>query len=120
MRIEGHRNTTLSGDTRVDWSEAFELVPSLEVGYVWHAVHVAEVALGLERIGFEIASQVIWAKGLFAMSKGCSRRSICRFITGGARLAWRSGSVSPAARSAGFEAQPWTWMFPCVIVPPAP
>ena len=28
--IEGHRNTTLSGDTRVDWSEAFALVPSLE------------------------------------------------------------------------------------------
>jgi DNA modification methylase len=71
MRIEGHRNTTLSGDTRVDWSEAFELVPSLEVGYVWHAgVHAAEVARGLERIGFEIASQVIWDKGLFAMSRG--------------------------------------------------
>jgi len=71
MRIEGHRNTTLSGDTRVDWSEAFELVPSLKVGYVWHAgVHAAEVALGLGRIGFEIASQVIWDKGLFAMSRG--------------------------------------------------
>ena len=27
MRIEGHRNTTVSGDTRVDWSEAYELVP---------------------------------------------------------------------------------------------
>jgi len=44
------RNTTISGDTRVDWSEAFELVPSLAVGYVWHAgVHAAEVAEGLER-----------------------------------------------------------------------
>src|SRR5664280_2766147 len=36
-RTRGHRNTTLSGDTRVDWSEAFALVPSLAVGYVWHA-----------------------------------------------------------------------------------
>ena len=69
-RTDGHRNTTLSGDTRVDWSAAFELVPSLTVGYVWHAgVHAATVAAGLERIGFEIASQIIWDKGLFAMGR---------------------------------------------------
>ncbi len=66
----GHRNTTISGDTRVDWSEAFELVPSLAVGYIWHAgVHAGEVAEGLERIGFEIVAQVIWDKGLFAMGR---------------------------------------------------
>ncbi len=70
-RTAGHRNTTLSGDTRVDWSEAFALVPSLQVGYVWHAgVHAAEVAEGLVRIGFEIVAQVIWDKGLFAMGRG--------------------------------------------------
>jgi len=70
MRQKGARNTTMSGDTRVDWSEAFELVPSLAVGYIWHAgVHAAEVAEGLERIGFEIVSQVIWDKGLFAMGR---------------------------------------------------
>ncbi len=69
-RTKGHRNTTLSGDTRVDWSEAFALVPSLAVGYVWHAgVHAAEVAEGLVRIGFEIAQQIIWDKGLFAMGR---------------------------------------------------
>ncbi len=66
----GHRNTSISGDTRVDWSEAFALVPSLAVGYVWHAgVHAAAVAQGLERIGFEIVAQVIWDKGLFAMGR---------------------------------------------------
>ncbi len=71
MRTSGHRNTTLSGDIRADWSEAYQLVPSLEVGYVWHAgVYAREVAEGLLRIGFEIASQVIWDKGLFAMSRG--------------------------------------------------
>jgi hypothetical protein len=69
-RTTGHRNTTLSGDTRADWSEAFALVPSLQVGYVWHAgVHAAQVAIGLERIGFEIVSQIIWDKGLFAMGR---------------------------------------------------
>jgi DNA modification methylase len=66
----GHRNTTLSGDTRVDWAEAFALVPSLTVGYVWHAgVHADEVAAGLKAIGFEIVAQVIWDKGLFAMGR---------------------------------------------------
>ena len=66
----GHRNTSISGDTRVDWSEAYALVPSLQVGYVWHAgVHAAEVAAGLQRIGFEIAAQVIWDKGLFAIGR---------------------------------------------------
>jgi DNA modification methylase len=69
-RTRGHRNTTLSGDTRVDWSEAFALVPSLQVGYVWHAgVHADEVAAGLKAIGFEIVAQVIWDKGLFAMGR---------------------------------------------------
>ena len=69
-RSAGHRNTELAGDTRVDWSEAFALVPSLEVGYVWHAgVHAAQVAAGLERIGFEIVSQVIWDKGAFTLGR---------------------------------------------------
>lgn len=69
-RTAGHRHTTLSGDTRVDWSEAFALVPSLQVGYVWHAgVHAAEVAAGLVAIGFEIVAQVIWDKGLFAIGR---------------------------------------------------
>ena len=70
-RTAGHTNVTVSGDIRADWSEAYELVPSLQVGYVWHAgVYAGPVAAGLERIGFEIASQVIWDKGLFAMSRG--------------------------------------------------
>ena len=64
------RNTTISGDTRVDWSEAFALVPSLQVGYVWHAAtHAAAVAEGLARIGFEIVSQVIWDKGRFTLGR---------------------------------------------------
>lgn len=69
-RTRGHRNTRLSGDTRVDWSEAFALVPSLTVGYVWHAgVHAGAVAAGLTRIGFEVVAQVIWDKGLFAIGR---------------------------------------------------
>jgi hypothetical protein len=36
-RTEGHHETTISGDTRADWSDAFALVPSLAIAYVWHA-----------------------------------------------------------------------------------
>ncbi len=68
---EAHENRTLSGDTVVDWSPAFALVPSLEVAYVWHAgVHAPEVGFGLQAIGFEIRSQIIWAKSHFAMGRG--------------------------------------------------
>src|SRR5207247_4234672 len=69
-RTRGHRNTTLSDQTRVHWSEAFALVPSLRVGYVWHAgVHAGQVAAGLQRIGFEIVQQIVWDKGLFAIGR---------------------------------------------------
>ena len=55
----GHRNTSLSMDVRADWSEAYALVPSLQVGYVWYAsIHTLEVLSGLERIGFELAGQI--------------------------------------------------------------
>ena len=52
-RSEGHCHTSISSDTRADWSEAFELVPSLAVAYVWHASQFTrEVRDGLLRIGF--------------------------------------------------------------------
>jgi hypothetical protein len=63
-RTSGHTETSISGDTRADWSEAFELVPSLEVAYVWHAsVFAREVWNGLDRIGFLYPQQIIWDKG---------------------------------------------------------
>src|SRR5208283_2267556 len=63
-RTEGHTQTGISGDTRADWSEAFALVPSLEVAYVWHAsVFTSEVLNGLLRIGFLYPQQIIWNKG---------------------------------------------------------
>ncbi len=62
-RTEGHTETTISGDTRANWSEAFELVPSLQIAYVWHASKFTrEVLNGLLRIGFEHHQQVIWDK----------------------------------------------------------
>jgi hypothetical protein len=69
-RTPGHTNTSISGDTRADWSEAFELVPSLQVAYVWHAsVFTREVLNGLLRIGFLYPQQIIWNKGRTVLTR---------------------------------------------------
>ncbi len=69
-RTEGHRETGISGDTRADWSDAFALVPSLEVAYVWHAsIFTREVLDGLLRIGFLYHQQIIWNKGRTVLTR---------------------------------------------------
>jgi DNA modification methylase len=69
-RTEGHTKTTISGDTRADWSEAFELVPSIQVAYVWHAsLFTREVLDGLLRIGFLYPQQIIWNKGRVVLTR---------------------------------------------------
>ena len=70
QRKEGHGNTTISGDTVADWSPAFELVPSIEVAYVWHAsAYTLEVGAGLRRIGLDLRQMVIWRKPHFVLSR---------------------------------------------------
>jgi DNA modification methylase len=69
-RTKGHTQTSISSDTRADWSAAFELVPSLEVAYVWHAsVFTREVLDGLMRIGFLYPQQIIWDKGRTVLTR---------------------------------------------------
>jgi DNA modification methylase len=69
-RTAGHTETTISGDTRADWSDAFELVPSLQIAYVWHAsVFTCEVLTGLLRIGFLYPQQIIWNKGRTVLTR---------------------------------------------------
>jgi DNA modification methylase len=69
-RTPGHRETSISGDTRADWSDAFALIPSLEVGYVWHASRFTrEVLDGLLRIGFLHHQQIIWDKGRTVLTR---------------------------------------------------
>ena len=70
QRTEGHTETTISGDTRADWSAAFELVPSLQIAYIWHAsVFTREVLDGLLRIGFLHHQQIIWNKGRAVLTR---------------------------------------------------
>jgi len=69
-RTAGHTETTISGDTRADWSEAFALVPSLQAAYVWHASRFTrEVLDGLLRIGFLHHQQIIWDKGRTVLTR---------------------------------------------------
>jgi len=69
-RIQGHTQTSISGDTIADWSPAFELVPSLQVAYLWHAsMYTREVLNGLERIGFVNFQQIIWRKTVPAFTR---------------------------------------------------
>jgi DNA modification methylase len=69
-RTEGHQETTISGDTRADWSDAFALAPSIEVAFVWHAsVFTREVLNGLEKIGFLYPQQIIWNKGRTVLTR---------------------------------------------------
>jgi DNA modification methylase len=70
QRSAGHRQTSIAGDTRADWSDAFALVPSLEVGYVWHASKFTrEVLDGLLRVGFLHHQQIIWDKGRTVLTR---------------------------------------------------
>jgi hypothetical protein len=69
-RTAGHTETSISGDTRADWSDAFALVPSLDVGYVWHASKfTCNVLDGLLRIGFLHHQQIIWNKGRTVLTR---------------------------------------------------
>jgi hypothetical protein len=69
-RTACHTETAISGDTRADWSDAFALVPSLEVAYVWHASKFTrEVLDGLLRIGFLHHQQIIWNKGRTVLTR---------------------------------------------------
>jgi DNA modification methylase len=70
QRADGHRNTTISGDTKADWSDAYELVPSLRVAYCWHAsAFTIEVGQGLRRIGFDLRQMIVWRKPHFVLSR---------------------------------------------------
>src|SRR5882757_5810589 len=60
----------VANDDQADWREAWALFPG-SVAYVWHAGrHTSEVQQSLEASGFEMRSQIIWAKDRFALSRG--------------------------------------------------
>src|SRR5258708_12807308 len=60
----------VANDHRADWREAWELFKG-PVAYVWHAGRYASTVQGsLEAVGFEVRSQIIWAKDRFPLTRG--------------------------------------------------
>jgi DNA modification methylase len=60
----------VENDDRVDWTDAYSLFPG-DVCYVWHAgLFAGDVGAHLQNCGFELASQIIWVKQHFALSRG--------------------------------------------------
>jgi DNA modification methylase len=68
---EANRSTGIvQNDNRADWREAWKWFAG-PVAYVWHAgTKSVTVAASLEACGFEIRSQIIWAKPHFVISRG--------------------------------------------------
>lgn len=61
---------TVSNDDKADWREAWALFPG-DVAYVWHAGKYSSVVeASLAAVSFGLVSQIIWAKGHFAISRG--------------------------------------------------
>lgn len=64
------RTGKVLNDDRADWRDAWALFPG-DVAYVWHgALHAATVAESLMAAGFDIRSQIIWAKERHVLSRG--------------------------------------------------
>jgi DNA modification methylase len=60
----------VTNDDRADWREAWALFPG-NVAYVWHAgLKASIVETSLVVSGFELRSQIVWAKDRLALSRG--------------------------------------------------
>ena len=60
----------VANDDRADWGDAWALFPG-SVAYVWHAgLKASIVAASLTTNGFDLRSQIIWAKDRMALSRG--------------------------------------------------
>ncbi len=66
----GGRRAITQEVSRSDWREAIDLFPG-DVAYLWHsALNPAAAQKMLEDSGFEIRTQIIWAKSAFVASRG--------------------------------------------------
>ena len=60
----------VTNDDRADWTDAWQLFPG-DVAYVWHGgLEASTVQTSLERAGFGIRAQIVWAKDRLALSRG--------------------------------------------------
>ncbi len=68
--IAGGAKGVVSNDDNADWREAWALFPG-DVAYVWHAgLFAGVVADSLAACGFDLRSQIVWAKNHLAIGRG--------------------------------------------------
>lgn len=66
----GRATGAVLNDDKADWTEAYSLFPG-DVAYIWHAGNMAHVvAESIERTGFDIRAQIIWAKHQLVIGRG--------------------------------------------------
>jgi DNA modification methylase len=72
-RVGVNRSSRLgkvANDERADWEAAWKLFPG-NIAYVWHgALHATTVADSLQKQGFVIRAQIIWAKERLVIGRG--------------------------------------------------
>jgi DNA modification methylase len=67
---QSSRTGKVRNDERADWQEAWALFPG-NIAYVWHgALHAATVSASLEKQGFAIRAQIVWAKERLVIGRG--------------------------------------------------
>jgi DNA modification methylase len=60
----------VANDDRIDWSEAFSLVPG-DVVYCWSSSrYVGATQRAIEETGFECRAEIVWSKPRFVISRG--------------------------------------------------
>lgn len=70
INFAAHRTGKVENDEKADWREAWRLFPG-NIVYCWHAAVNSDIVKNsLEESGFEIRSQIIWAKPHFVISRG--------------------------------------------------
>ena len=93
--VEGGRATRkVEADDRADWSDAWKWFPGAIV-YVWSgAKHYATVLKSLGDTGFELRSEIIWAKTKTPIGRGhyhYAHESCIYAIRAGKTASWRGG-----------------------------
>lgn len=67
---QSKRTGDVANDHRHDWSAAWSLFPGA-IAYVWHgATFASQVQRSLERYGFQVRTQIVWAKRKAAIGRG--------------------------------------------------
>ena len=106
LAYAARRVGVVTNDGRVDWCEAWRLFPG-DVVYCWHAGrHASVVQVSLERAGFEIRCQIIWAKPHFPISRGHYhwRHEPCWYaVRDGAGANWIGGHAETTLREIALD-----------------